>query len=195
MKQIAKFLLDVVEVYVPTIAFTLLFIVFIIQVFFRYFLVPLTWPLEFTLIAFIWTTLLGACFTQRDYSHVQFTLIYDKAKPRTQIWLRIAGNSLLVAAFGIALYPSYSYVDFMSFKVSNVLKILVADRRQQLARGCIWHRPLSVLFLCRLHVVQGIQRSENPDEHRFFPFCRFSGDHDRPPEPRSYPGPSQAVQR
>ena len=55
MKQIAKFLLDVVEVYVPTIAFTLLFIVFIIQVFFRYFLVPLTWPLEFTLIAFIWT--------------------------------------------------------------------------------------------------------------------------------------------
>ncbi len=123
MKQIAKFLLDVVEVYVPTIAFTLLFIVFIIQVFFRYFLVPLTWPLEFTLIAFIWTTLLGACFTQRDSSHVQFTLIYDKAKPRTQIWLRIAGNSLLVAAFGIALYPSYSYVDFMSFKVSNVLKI------------------------------------------------------------------------
>lgn len=103
--------------------FFLLFIVFMLEIFYRYFLVPLTWTLEFTLIAFIWVTLLGACFAQRDSSHVMFTMIYDKVKPRTQVWMRIVGNTLLFIAFSISLYPTYRYINFMSFKKSDVLKI------------------------------------------------------------------------
>jgi len=94
-----------------------------LEIFYRYFLVPLTWTLEFTLIAFIWVTLLGACFAQRDSSHVMFTMIYDKVKPRTQIWMRIVGNTLVFIAFSISLYPTYRYINFMSFKKSDVLKI------------------------------------------------------------------------
>jgi len=94
-----------------------------LEIFYRYFLVPLTWTLEFTLIAFIWVTLLGACFAQRDSSHVMFTMIYDKVKPRTQIWMRIMGNTLVFIAFSISLYPTYRYINFMSFKKSDVLKI------------------------------------------------------------------------
>jgi TRAP-type C4-dicarboxylate transport system permease small subunit len=123
LKRSGTFILDIFEKYVPAVSFSLLFIVFMIQVFFRYFLVPLTWPLEFTLIAFIWLTLFGACFAQRYHSHVVFSLIYDKTKTKTQLFMRIAGNTLLVISFCIALYPSYKYVAFMSFKKSNVLKI------------------------------------------------------------------------
>jgi TRAP-type C4-dicarboxylate transport system permease small subunit len=94
-----------------------------LEIFYRYFLVPLTWTLEFTLIAFVWVTLLGACFAQRDSSHVMFTMIYDKVKPRTQIWMRIVGNTLVFIAFSISLYPTYRYINFMSFKKSDVLKI------------------------------------------------------------------------
>ncbi len=94
-----------------------------LEIFYRYFLIPLTWTLEFSLIAFIWVTLLGACFAQRDSSHVMFTMIYDKVKPRTQIWMRIVGNSLVFIAFSISLYPTYRYINFMSFKKSDVLKI------------------------------------------------------------------------
>lgn len=94
-----------------------------LEIFYRYFLVPLTWTLEFTLIAFIWVTLLGACFAQRDSSHVMFTMIYDKVKPRTQVWIRIVGNTLVFIAFSISLYPTYRYINFMSFKKSDVLKI------------------------------------------------------------------------
>jgi len=122
-KRIGSFILNFFEIYLSSVVFSLLFIVFLLQIFCRYFLVPLTWPLEFTLMAFIWVTLLGACFAQRDYSHVKFTLIYDKAKPRTQTWMRIVGNTLVFIAFSIALYPSYRYVNFMAFKKSNVLKI------------------------------------------------------------------------
>jgi len=121
--EVGSFLLNFFEIYVSSTAFSLLFIVFMLQIFYRYFLVPLIWPLEFTLIAFIWVTLLGACFAQRDYAHVKFTLIYDKTKPRTQTWMRIIGNALVFMAFSIALYPSCRYVNFMSFKKSDVLKI------------------------------------------------------------------------
>ena len=117
------FLLNLLERDIPTLTFSALFVVFMVQVFCRYFLVPLTWPLEFTLMAFIWTTVLGACFAQRDESHVTFTLIYDRARPKTQLIMRILGNALVVSAFAIALYPSAKWIDFMGFKRSDVLKI------------------------------------------------------------------------
>jgi TRAP-type C4-dicarboxylate transport system permease small subunit len=37
--------------------------------------------------------------------------------------MRILGNLLVVSSFSIALYPSYKYVNFMSFKRSDVLMI------------------------------------------------------------------------
>ena len=123
IEWIGSFMLNFFEIYTPSIVFFSLFIVFILQIFYRYFLVPLTWPLEFTLMAFIWVTLLGACYAKRDSSHVKFTMIYDIVKPRTQIWIRIVGNALVLIAFSISLYPSYRYVSFMSFKKSDVLKI------------------------------------------------------------------------
>jgi len=123
IEWIGSFMLNFFEIYTPSIVFFSLFIVFILQIFYRYFLVPLTWPLEFTLMAFIWVTLLGACYAKRDSSHVKFTMIYDIVKPKTQIWIRIVGNALVLIAFSISIYPSYRYVSFMSFKKSDVLKI------------------------------------------------------------------------
>jgi len=122
-KRIGSFVLNFFEIYLSSVVFSSLFIVFLLQIFYRYFLVPLTWPLEFTLMAFIWVTLLGACFAKRDSSHVMFTMIYDKSEPKTKTWMRIVGNALVFIAFSISLYPSYRYVSFMSFKKSNVLKI------------------------------------------------------------------------
>ncbi|UCF97005.1 MAG: TRAP transporter small permease [Spirochaetaceae bacterium] len=122
-RKAGSFLLNVVERDIPTLTFSALFVVFMVQVVCRYLFVPLTWPLEFTLIAFIWTTALGACFAQRDYSHVTFTLIYERTKPKGRLVMRILGNILMVSSFSIALYPSYKYVNFMSFKRSDVLKI------------------------------------------------------------------------
>ena len=121
--KIGKLCLDITEIYIPAIAFSLLFIAFLIQVFFRYFLVPLTWPLEFTLMMFIWTTLFGACYAMRDDTHVKFTLIYDDASSKVKFWMRIIGNLMLLISFIIAFIPTCNWVNFMSFKKSNVLKV------------------------------------------------------------------------
>jgi len=116
-------LLDFVEITIPSTMFALLFIVFMMEIFYRYVLVPLTWTLEFTLMAFIWTTLLGACYAHREGAHVTFSLLYDRMKPRGQLYVRMAGNLLVFTAFCIALYPSYKYIAFMGFKRSDVLRI------------------------------------------------------------------------
>ena len=115
--------LDLVEKYVPMAVFSILFVSFIVQIFCRYFLVPLTWPMELTLICFVWTALLGALLAKRTDSHVVFSMVYDAANPKVKLYVRLGGNLLLFISFCIALYPSYDYVVFMGFKKSNVLKI------------------------------------------------------------------------
>jgi TRAP-type C4-dicarboxylate transport system permease small subunit len=121
--RIGKGLLDFTEIYLPVVIFSCLFVVFMLQVFFRYFRAPLIWPEEFSNLAYIWTILLGSCYALRDDSHVAFSLLYDKAGPRGQCVMRIIGNVLLFVAFCIALYPSYKFIAFMGFKKSDALRI------------------------------------------------------------------------
>ncbi len=123
MRKILRFILDFVEIYLPMAAFSTLFAVFILGIFFRYFLTPLTWTLELSLICFIWTALLGGLYAKRTDSHVKFTLIYDLLSPKAQLWMRLSGNGLLLFSFVLGFVPSLRYVLFMGFKKSNVLKI------------------------------------------------------------------------
>lgn len=123
-KKTGTFLLDLFEIYIPSVAFSIMFVVFVLQIFFRYFLNhPLTWPYEVTIFAFIWTAILGACFARRHNAHVVFGLIYDKMSPKMQLIFRLIGNGLIFVAFCLALKPSYEQVMFMAFKKSTVLKI------------------------------------------------------------------------
>ena len=124
LKKIGIFLLDLFEVYIPSVTFSIMFLVFVMQIVFRYFLNrPLTWPYEVTIFAFIWTAILGAALARREGLHVAFGVIYDKVSPKNQTIFRLIANSLVLAAFLIALKPTYEQVQFMAFKKSTVLKI------------------------------------------------------------------------
>ncbi len=118
-----KFLLNLIELYVPVAAFVVLFLSFMTQIVCRYFFKPLIWPEELSLICFVWVALLGGLYAKRDNSHVAFAMLYDAQKPRTQTWMRVAGNILLLVAFAAALVPSWEYVIFMGYKHSDALKI------------------------------------------------------------------------
>lgn len=123
VRRIGQGALDLVEIYIPSITFLAMFIVMLVQIFFRYFLVPLTWPLEFSLFGYIWTILFSVGYGLRDDSHINFSLVYDRATPKGQRIMRIIGDSLVVVSFCIALYPSYRYIDFMSFKASDAMRL------------------------------------------------------------------------
>lgn len=119
--KIGQTLLDVVEIYIPSVIFVAMFAVLLLQIFFRYFLVPLTWPLEFSLFCYIWTILFSVGYGLRDDSHISFDLVYDVASSRGKTIMRVIGDTLVVVSFTIALYPSYKYITFMGFKHSDAL--------------------------------------------------------------------------
>jgi TRAP-type C4-dicarboxylate transport system permease small subunit len=124
MKKILLFLRDVVELYIPVVAFMTMFIAFIVQVFFRYVVRhPLTWTNEVIVIGFVWTVILGACYTMRRRSHVKFTLLYDKLGPKAASWSRMLGNILIAGTFAALIIPSYRYSLFMSFEKTAVFRL------------------------------------------------------------------------
>lgn len=118
-----RFLVDSIEIYIPVITFSILFISFLTQIVARYFFKPLLWPEELSLMCFVWTALLGGLYAKRDNSHVAFSMLYDAVKPRTQLYMRIAGDLLMLFAFILAFVPSWRYVSFMAYKKSDVLLI------------------------------------------------------------------------
>ncbi|MGD9940022.1 MAG: TRAP transporter small permease [Clostridia bacterium] len=122
-KSILLFLLDIIELYVPMLAFITIFVCFSLQIVSRYFFTPLMWPEELALLAFLWVALLGALYAKRSNSMVAFSMLYDVASPRVQRVLRIAGSLIIIVALSISFIPSLQYIMFMSYKKSGVLLI------------------------------------------------------------------------
>lgn len=122
-KSTLLFVLDIVELYVPMIAFLTIYICFMIQIISRYFFTPLMWPEELALLSFLWAALLGALYAKRREALVSFTMLYDAVSPRAQAIMRVSGNLLLIAAFAISIKPSWEFVLFQGYKKSSVLLI------------------------------------------------------------------------
>jgi TRAP-type C4-dicarboxylate transport system permease small subunit len=122
-RKTGKFVVDLIEIYIPTGTFIVLFISFLTQIVCRKFFKPLIWPEELSLMCFVWTALLGGLYAKRLGAHVAFTMVYDAAKPGTQLLIRLAGNFIMLLAFIIVFLPSWDYVSFMAYKKSDALRI------------------------------------------------------------------------
>lgn len=124
MKRIGQFVLDTLEIYLPVIAFIIMFFVFLLQIFYRYILNnPLTWPYEIKVAGYLWTTMLGACYVRRLGTHVSFDMAYQNRSPLGKKIFRIISNSLVLAACIIALNPTYQYLQYMQIEKTTVLRI------------------------------------------------------------------------
>ena len=124
IKRVFYILRDVIEIYVPLMAFAVMFLTFILQIVARYvFKYPLTWAYEITVIGFSWSVIFGACYAMRSRSHVKFTLIYDMLTGKKAAVLRMLGNMIILVAFVALFIPSIEYVKFMDFQSTPVFKI------------------------------------------------------------------------
>lgn len=124
IKRVFYILRDVIEIYVPLMAFAVMFLTFILQIVARYvFKYPLTWAYEITVIGFSWSVIFGACYAMRSRSHVKFTLIYDMLTGKKAAFLRLLGNLIILVAFVALFMPSIEYVKFMDFQSTSVFKI------------------------------------------------------------------------
>ena len=124
MKKALLFIRNLFELYLPVASFIIMFLVFIIQVFFRYVIRhPLTWSMEVTVIGFIWAVVFGACYTMRQRSHIKFTMIYDRLKPRPAALFRLLGNIIIVGTFTSLIYASFKFSFFIAFQKTPVFRI------------------------------------------------------------------------
>lgn len=121
---IAAFLRDALEIYLPMLAFAVMFVVFILQIFFRYVLrQPLQWAYEVTVSCYLWLVLLGACYAQRERKHVSFNMITDKLSVKPRAFVIFLGNLLMLIAFAYAFLPSAQFVFYMKRQQTAALKI------------------------------------------------------------------------
>lgn len=111
MKKVGGFIRDCVEKYIPMIAFVILFVVFVFQVFMRYVMrAPQSWTSEVEQSCFLWLVLLGACYAQRVKGHVTFTLLYDNLGIKGKAITAMLGNILITFTFLISVIPSFNYI-------------------------------------------------------------------------------------
>lgn len=111
MKKVGTFIRNCVEMYIPMIAFVILFVVFVFQVIMRYlFKNPQSWTGEVEQSCFLWLVLLGACYAQRVKGHVTFTLVYDNLSIKGKAITAMLGNLLIIFTFLITILPSFNYI-------------------------------------------------------------------------------------
>lgn len=125
MKKIGAFIRECVEMYIPMIAFVVLFVIFVYQVFMRYVIKnPQPWTAEVEQSCFLWLVLLGACYAQRVKGHVTFTLVYDSLSVKGKAITAMLGNLLITFACLVTLIPSANYIigQMERAQVTTVLK-------------------------------------------------------------------------
>jgi TRAP-type C4-dicarboxylate transport system permease small subunit len=124
IKKTLSFIRNCVEIYIPVASFSIMFVTFIAQVFFRYVLrQPISWAYEVTVVCYLWTVILGACLAQRKNSHVTFTLVYDRLSLKGKALCSFLGNLIIAAAFAVSLVPSIKYIDFIKIQETSVLHV------------------------------------------------------------------------
>jgi C4-dicarboxylate transporter DctQ subunit len=101
-----------------------MFIVFILQIVFRYVLnLPIGWTHEISVIMWIWMVLFGTAFVVRDEEEIRFDLFYGAAKPKLKRVMILITSLTVVGLFTISLPAVLDYILFMKVERTAYLKI------------------------------------------------------------------------
>ncbi len=114
--------MDLIELYVPALAFMTLFVAFILQVVSRYvFRNPLVWPFELSQFAYLWTILLGACYAGRKTDgNIVFSIAYEAASPAVRRVFDFVHHALVVILFGVSIPATVQFYRFYMTRYSAV---------------------------------------------------------------------------
>jgi len=112
---------------IGVLLFTVAFLGFIVQVFFRYVVNrPILWTEEVTMIAFVWTVFWAAAFMVNIREHVTFDVLYEVVSPPVKRAMAIFSMVVLIAAFLLLIPATWDYLEFLLRKRSPVLRIPMA---------------------------------------------------------------------
>lgn len=101
-----------------------MFIVFIVQIVFRYLLnLPIGWTHEVSVIMWVWMVLFGTAFVVRDYEEIRFDILYATVSDRTRRIMVVVCAFTVVTLFAVSLPAVLDYIGFMKVERTAYLKI------------------------------------------------------------------------
>jgi C4-dicarboxylate transporter, DctQ subunit len=101
-----------------------MFVAFIIQIVFRYFLnFPIGWTSELTVIMWLWLVLWGAAFVVKESEEIRFDLITGSVGRRARIIIGVVAAVALIVLYVASLPATWNYVTFMKVEKTAYLKI------------------------------------------------------------------------
>lgn len=101
-----------------------MFVVFIIQIVFRYVLnMPIGWTHEISVLMWVWIVLFGTAFVVRDSEEIRFDLLYASASPLLRRIMIVICAVAVVFFFSISLPAVIDYIAFMKVERTAYLKI------------------------------------------------------------------------
>ena len=107
---------------VGVLLFTLLFLVFVVQVIARFvFNTPLVWAEEAAVILYLWAILWGAAVVCKDRDNVAFDLLYQQGSPAVQRAMALGGCLLIGGLAAWGLPGALDYIVFMRRESTAVM--------------------------------------------------------------------------
>lgn len=105
-KKAGKKITDFLGYFVPSVTFTVIFVVFMVSIICRYFLKqPVTWSYEISVLGYMWTMFFGVGQAIKADEHVVFGLVYDTLKTKGQFICMVVYNAALVILLAITFIP------------------------------------------------------------------------------------------
>ena len=102
----------------------IMFVAFIIQIVFRYFLnFPIGWTSELSVLCWLYMVLLGSAFWLKESEEIRFDLVADKMGRRARRIIGFLIAAATVVLFAMSLPATIKYVAFMKVESSSYLKI------------------------------------------------------------------------
>ncbi len=91
-----------------------MFIVFLLQIGFRYFLVrPLSWSEEVCLLCWLWGVLWGSGVVLTDDEEIRMDILYNAVSDNVRRFFTLITSAVLIVLLLISLPASWDYVTFM----------------------------------------------------------------------------------
>lgn len=102
----------------------LMFVAFLIQIVFRYFLnLPTGWTTETVVICWLWLVLGGTALALKEKDEIRFDIFTSVAGPRVRRAMALIVSVATVVLYAMSLPGTYKYVTFMKVEHSSYLDI------------------------------------------------------------------------
>lgn len=101
-----------------------MFVAFILQIVFRYFLnLPVAWTEEVCVLAWLWGVLWGSALVTRDRDEIRFDMVYGHVSPALRRVFRAVAGLVFIVLMLVALPATWGYVRFMKVESTAALAI------------------------------------------------------------------------